>query len=116
MLWVSPQIWANINKPSTAVIGGSTLLAGGTVLQLITQFIPARTVRQSFALSGNEFLAYQRRREVVTPLVGMATGVVPLPRPLPQTNYNFQIMGAMGIQVKRDDEGLSGVVYGANLA
>jgi len=116
VLWVSPQIWANINKPATAVIGGSTLLAGGTVLQLITQFIPARSVRQSFALSGNEFLAYQRRREVVTPLVGMATGVVPLPRPLPQTNYNFQIMGAMGIQVKRDDEGLSGVVYGANLA
>lgn len=53
---------------------------------------------------------------MVTPLVGMATGVVPLPRLLPQVNYNFQIMSAMGIQVKKDDEGLSGVIYGANLA
>ncbi|MCR3865433.1 hypothetical protein K3Z96_30795 [Pseudomonas aeruginosa] len=25
-------------------------------------------------------------------------------------------MSAMGIQVKKDDEGLSGVIYGANLA
>ena len=116
VLWVSPQIWGNLNKPAKVTIGGDTLLAGGKVLQKIAQFIPAREVRQSFALSGNEFLGYQRRREVVSPLVGMATGVVPLPRPLPQMNYNFQIMGAMGIQVKRDDEGLSGVIYGANLA
>ncbi|WP_229997991.1 major capsid protein [Pseudomonas aeruginosa] len=116
VLWVSPEIWGNMNRPATVAIGGSTILSGGTVLQLITPFIPARAVRQTFALSGNEFLGYQRRRDVVTPLVGMATGVVPLPRPLPQVNYNFQIMSAMGIQVKKDDEGLSGVIYGANLA
>ena len=65
---------------------------------------------------GNEFIGYQRRQDVVSPLVGMATGVVPLPRKLPQSNYNFQIMGAMGLQVKRDDDGLSGVIYGADLA
>lgn len=116
VLWVSPEIWGNMNRPATVAIGGSTILSGGTVLQLLTPFIPARAIRQSFALSGNEFLAYQRRQDVVSPLVGMATGVVPLPRPLPQVNYNFQIMAAMGLQVKRDDEGLSGVLYGASLA
>lgn len=115
ILWVSPQIWANLNKPATVAIGGSTILSGGTVLQLVTPFIPARSIRQSFALQGNEFLAYQRRQDVVTPLVGMATGVVPLPRPLPQSNYNYQIMAAIGLQVKKDGEGRSGVVYGANL-
>ncbi|MFG9186000.1 major capsid protein, partial [Pseudomonas aeruginosa] len=96
--------------------GGANAVVAGTVLDAVMRFIPARAVRQTFALSGNEFLGYQRRRDVVTPLVGMATGVVPLPRPLPQVNYNFQIMSAMGIQVKKDDEGLSGVIYGANLA
>lgn len=115
ILWVSPEIWGNLTQPATVSIGGSTLLSGGTVLQLITGFIPAREVRQTFALSGNEFIAYQRRQDVVTPLVGMATGVVPLPRPLPNVNWNFQIMSAMGLQIKRDDEGLSGVLYGANL-
>lgn len=116
VLWVSPQIMANLAKPYlVSVGGGSNALIGGTVLDAVQRFIPAREVRQSFALSGNEFLGYQRRQDVVSPLVGMATGVVPLPRTMPQQNYNFQIMGAMGIQVKRDGDGLSGVIYGANL-
>ncbi|WP_237769254.1 major capsid protein, partial [Enterobacter hormaechei] len=38
------------------------------------------------------------------------------PRPLPNVNYNFQIMSAEGLQITADDQGLSGVVYGANLA
>lgn len=115
VMWVSPQIWANLMKPATVTIGGDTLLSGGTVLSVIQGFIPARSIKQTFALSGNEFLAYQRRQDVVSPLVGMATGVVPLPRPMPQSNYNFQIMAAMGLQVKKDGEGKSGVIYGANL-
>lgn len=53
---------------------------------------------------------------MISPLVGMAVGVVPLPRLMPQSNYNFQIMSAEGLQIKKDGEGLSGVVYGANLA
>lgn len=116
VLWVSPQIWANLMKPATVTLGGTTLLSGGTVQSVIQGFVPARSIRQTFALSGNEFIAYQRRQDVISPLVGMATGVVPLPRPMPQSNYNFQIMGAMGLQVKRDGEGKSGVLYGANLA
>lgn len=115
VIWVSPQIWANLMKPATVTIGGNTLLSGGNVLSVIQGYAPARSIRQTFALSGNEFIAYQRRQDVVTPLVGMATGVVPLPRPLPQTNFNFQIMGAMGLQVKKDGEGKSGVLYGADL-
>lgn len=115
VLWVSPEIWANLMKPATVTIGGTTLLSGGTVLSVIQGFIPARAVKQTFALSGNEFIAYQRRQDVVSPLVGMTTGVVPLPRPLPQNNYNFQIMAAIGIQVKADSDGKTGVLYGADL-
>jgi hypothetical protein len=115
VLWVSPQIMANMMKPATVTIGGTTLLSGGTVLSVIQNFIPARQIRQTFAFSGNEFLAYQRRQDVVTPLVGMATGVVPLPRPMPQSNYNYQIMAAAGVQVKKDGAGKSGVIYGADL-
>ncbi|MDS9746603.1 major capsid protein [Pseudomonas aeruginosa] len=117
VLWVSPEINANLAQPYMITMGGgANAVVAGTVLDAVMRFIPAREVRQTFALSGNEFLGYQRRRDVVSPLVGMATGVIPLPRPLPQVNYNFQIMSAMGIQVKKDDEGLSGVIYGANLA
>ena len=110
VLWVSSEIMANMD--SDYVNGG---VINGTIGDRIKARAKVREIRESYALSGNEFIAYQRRREVVTPLVGMATGVVPLPRPLPQVNYNFQIMGAMGLQIKRDDENLSGVLYGADL-
>ncbi|MGT5975016.1 major capsid protein [Escherichia coli] len=109
--WVSQEIWANLMQPY--VVNGAVT---GTVLQAVQPFAPTGAIKPTFALSGNEFIAYQRRQDVVTPLVGMATGIVPLPRPMPQSNYNFQIMSAMGLQVKRDGEGLSGVLYGANLA
>ncbi|WP_336707644.1 MULTISPECIES: major capsid protein [unclassified Cedecea] len=109
--WVSYEIWGNLMQPY--IVNG---VVTGTVLQAVLPFAPVRAIKPTYALTGNEFIAYQRRQDVVTPLVGMATGVVPLPRPMPQSNYNFQIMSAMGLQVKRDGEGLSGVLYGANLA
>jgi len=109
--WVSPEIWANYAQPY--VVNG---VITGTVLQAILPFAPVKEVRPTFALSGNEFIAYQRRRDVISPLIGMAQGVIPLPRPLPNVNYNFQIMSAEGLQITADDQGLSGVVYGANLA
>lgn len=116
VLWVSPEIWANLAQPYLIQLGTGGSTVAGTLLDAVKSFIPARAIRQTFALSGNEFIAYQRRQDVVTPLVGMATGVVPLLRLRPQDNHNFQIMGAMGLQVKRDGDGKSGVLYGANLA
>ncbi|MGM3208205.1 major capsid protein, partial [Bacillus licheniformis] len=53
--------------------------------------------------------------DVVTPLIGMASSIQALPRPLPESNINLRVMGAMGIQVKADADGLGGVVYMAKL-
>ena len=103
----------NTNLAQPYVVNG---VVSGTVLQAVLPFAPVKEIRMSFALTGNEFIAYVRRRDVISPLVGMAVGVVPLPRPLPNVNYNFQIMSAEGLQITADDQGLSGVVYGANLA
>lgn len=117
VLWLSAEIMANLSNPYTIEVGsGANAVISGTVLDAIRKFMPVKDIRQTYALTGNEFLAYERRQDVITPLVGMAVGVVPLPRPMPQSNYNFQIMSAEGLQIKHDDDGLSGVVYGANLA
>lgn len=109
--WVSPQIMANLRR--VYVVNNVTT---GTVLDQIMRNVPNREFRQTFALVGNEFLAYVRRSDYVSPLIGMPTQVTPEPRPLPISNYNFLVAAAMGIRVARDDAGLSGVVYGANLA
>lgn len=115
-LWLSAEIMANLSKPYLIDINsGTNALMGGTVLDAIGKFIPAESIQQSYALNGNEFLAYERRQDVITPLVGMAVGIVPLPRLMPQSNYNNKIMSAEGISVKRDGDGLGGVVYGAEL-
>jgi len=115
-LWLSAEIMANLSKPYLIDINsGTNALMGGTVLDAIGKFIPAESIQQSYALTGNEFLAYERRQDVISPLVGMAVGIVPLPRLMPQSNYNNQIMSAEGISVKRDGDGLGGVVYGAEL-
>ncbi|EHX8465867.1 hypothetical protein K3289_001429 [Escherichia coli] len=108
-LWVSPEIMANLARPH--IVNGAIV---GSVLDIIKPFAPVGEITQTFALKGNEILGYQRRKDVVTPLIGMTTGVVPLPRMMPTDNYNFRIMSAEGLQITSDMLGRSGVVYGKN--
>lgn len=107
VMWVSPEIMANLARPH--IVNGAVV---GSVLKTVMPFAPVGEIRQSFALKGNEIIAYQRRRDVISPLIGMTTGVVPVPRTMPTDNYNFKIMSAEGLQITCDMLGRSGVVYG----
>lgn len=107
VMWVSPDVMANLARPH--IVNGAVV---GSVLQTVMPFAPIGEIRQTFALKGNEIIAYQRRRDVITPLIGMTTGVVPVPRTMPTDNYNFKIMSAEGLQITCDMLGRSGVVYG----
>ena len=107
VMWVSPEIMANLARPH--IVNGAVV---GSVLNTVMPFAPVGKIRQTFALKGNEIIAYQRRRDVITPLIGMTTGVVPVPRTMPTDNYNFKIMSAEGLQITCDMLGRSGVVYG----
>lgn len=107
VMWVSPDIMANLARPH--IVNGAVV---GSVLNTVMPFAPVGEIRQSFALTGNEIIAYQRRRDVISPLIGMTTGVVPVPRTMPTDNYNFKIMSAEGLQITCDMLGRSGVVYG----
>ncbi|HFF9033344.1 TPA: major capsid protein [Escherichia coli] len=109
VMWVSPEIMANLARPH--IVNGAVV---GSVLKTVMPFAPVGEIRQSFALKGNEIIAYQRRRDVISPLIGMTTGVVPVPRTMPTDNYNFKIMSAEGLQITCDMLGRSGVVYGKN--
>lgn len=111
VLWVSMEVWDNMAK--IYVENGVTV---GTVREYLLRFSRLGDIRGTFGLTGNEILGYVRSRDVVSPLVGMPTSTLPLPRPMPESNYNFRIMGAMGMQVKADANGMGGVFYGANLA
>lgn len=107
VMWVSPDVMANLARPH--IVNGAVV---GSVLNTVMPFAPVGEIRQSFALTGNEIIAYQRRRDVISPLIGMTTGIVPVPRTMPTDNYNFKIMSAEGLQITCDMLGRSGVVYG----
>lgn len=110
VVWVSPQIMANLT--SSYVSGGVVV---GTIADQIVKRGRVKEFKESFALFGNEFMGYERQQSTLTPLVGMNTGITPLSRPMPNSNYNFQILGAMGMQVKRDEKNRSGVIYAADM-
>ena len=113
-LWVSPEIWANLSKPYS-----DAALMLGTVMQALNIGLggafDTSIIEQTYGLTGNEFLGYVREKRYVSPIVGMATSVIAIPRQLPEDNTNFRILTGLGMQVRKDGDGRSGVVYGANL-
>jgi hypothetical protein len=72
-------------------------------------------IRQTFKLTGNEFLCYVRSKEYITPLVGAPMSTVPVPRVMPYDNFNFALYAAVGLQIKADVNGRGGVFYAGNL-
>lgn len=111
VVWISPEIERRMVVPFSNAQG----FKGGTLRQAILDFARVGEFRVTYKLSGNEFLAYERSQEVISPLVGQAVGTVPVERRAPKDNFNFEIWGAMGLQIKADANGRSSVFYAAEL-
>lgn len=106
-LYVSPEIARNLDKPYSGSMGfkiGSlrdALLANRRINKIAT----------SFELTGNEFFGFVPSADYIRPLVGMATSTVAMPRQHPRANYQFEVWNAMGIEIRADFNGRSGVFY-----
>lgn len=113
VVWVSPEMMRRLSLVYSASGG----FKEGTLMDYVLRYTMGRVgeFRQTFKLSGNEFFCYRRSQDYITPLVGAALSVVPVPRNMPIENYNFMIYGAMGLQVKADVNGRGGVFYAGNL-
>lgn len=111
VVWVSPEIERRMVQP----FSGSAGFKGGTLKQYILDFGRVGEFRVTHKLKGNEFIAYQRDRDSITPLVGQAVSTTPIARLQPRDNYNFEIWSAMGLQIKADANGRGSVFYAAKL-
>lgn len=109
--WMSPAWGRRLAVPFSSAAG----FKEGTLLDYIKRYGRVRDFQVTYKLTGNEWFGYVRSRDVITPLVGAAVSTVPVPRLLPHDNYNFMLWGAMGLQIKADENGAGGVFYGANL-
>lgn len=110
--WTSPEIRRRLDAPLSKTGEYKT----GTLREEILRFSRIKEFRSTFKLKGNEFFAYVRNREFISPLVGAPISTVAVPRLMPNANYDFMIWGLMGLQIKADINGRGGVFYGADLS
>lgn len=106
-LYVSPEIARNLDKPYS----GSAGFKGGSLRQYIEANRRINKIAVSFELTGNEFFGFVPSSDYIRPLVGMAVNTTGMTRLNPTDNYQFLVMGAMGIEIRTDINGRGGVFY-----
>lgn len=111
VVWISPEISRRMKVPFSDSQG----FKGGTLEKYILEFARVGSFRVTYKLKGNEFLAYNRDKQVISPLVGQAVATVPVERKGPRDNFNFEVWGAMGLEIRADINGRSSVFYAAKL-
>ncbi len=106
-LYVSPEIARNMDKPYSGADGFKV----GSLRDVLLRNRRINKIEVSFELSGNEFFGFVPNAEYIRPLVGMAVNTTAITRLNPTDNYQFLIMGAMGLEIRADYNGKSGVFY-----
>jgi hypothetical protein len=112
VVWIPPEIRRRLDAP----LSQSGNYKEGTLREEIMRFSRIKAFRSTFKLKGNEFFAYVKNREYITPLIGAPVSTVAVPRPMPNSNYDFMIWALMGIQIKADVNGRGGVFYAADMS
>lgn len=106
-IYVSAEIMRNWEKPLSSTEG----FKGGSVREFIEGNSRVGTIKRTFELTGNSFIAFVPSDRFIRPLVGMATSTVAIPRQHPRANYVFDVWNAMGIEILADYNGRSGVFH-----
>lgn len=106
-LYVSPEIARNLDRSYS----GSSGFKGGTLMSYLLTNRRINKIGVSYELSGNEFFGFVPSSDYIRPLVGMAVGTQAITRQNPTDNYQFLIMGAMGLEIRSDYNGKAGVFY-----
>lgn len=106
-LYISPEIARAWDKTYSGSAGFKT----GTVMQFLLTNRRINKIEVSFELSGNEFFGFVPSAEYIRPLIGMAVATTAIPRDRPRANYQFDVSGAMGLEIRADYNNRSGVFY-----
>lgn len=110
-LYVSPEIGRNLDRSYS----GSSGFKGGTLMSYLLTNRRIGKIAVTYELSGNAFFGFVPSAEFIRPLVGMAVNTTAITRTNPTDNYQFLIMGAMGIEIRADINGKSGVFYSTDV-
>lgn len=106
-VYVSPEIGRRFDQ----FYSGSADSKEGTLLDYLMKTRRINKVVVTYELSGNEFFAFVPASNYIRPLIGMATTTTAVTRLNPTDNYQFLVMGAMGLEIRADWNGRSGVFH-----
>ncbi|PZR36484.1 major capsid protein [Caulobacter segnis] len=106
-LYISPDMGRSFDRSYS----GSSGYKNGTLLQYLLTNRRINKIEVSFELSGNEFFFFVPSAEYVRPLIGMAMNTTAQARQNPTDDYNFLVMGAMGLEIRADYNGRTAVGY-----
>jgi len=110
VLFVSPEIARGWDK----TYSGSAGFKSGTIRDFLLTNRRIQAIEVSYELSENEFFGFVPSSEYIRPLIGMAVSTTAIPRDRPRSNYNFDVCGAMGLEIRADYNNRSGVFYSTN--
>jgi hypothetical protein len=109
--YVSREIMSNFQRFYAA-----TDAAFGTILDALLKLRGVAAIKEDAQLSGNEVVGLVLDARYIRPLVGMAVTTVPVVRNQPFDNYNFITWSNVGLEIKADYDGRSGVMYAREIA
>lgn len=104
-LYISPDIARAWDKSYSNAQG----FKQGTIREFVARNRRIAKIEVTWKLTGNQFFGFVPNARYVRPLVGMAVNTTAMTRLNPTDNYQFLVMGAMGIEVRGDYNGKSGV-------
>ncbi len=106
-IYVSPEIGRNLDRSYS----GSSGFKGGTLLSYLLTNRRIGKIAVTYELSGNQFFGFVPNSDYIRPLVGMAVNTTAMTRLNPTDNYQFLVMGALGLEIRADINGKAGVFY-----
>jgi hypothetical protein len=110
-IYISPDIARAWDK----TYSGSAGFKQGTVFDFLKTNRRINKIEVSYELTGNEFFGFVPNAEYIRPLVGMAVNTIAMPRTHPRSNYQFELAGALGLEIRTDFNGRGGVFYSVSV-
>lgn len=88
---------------------GSAGFKMGTVFEFLKKNRRFKDIKVMAALTGNQFFGFVPNAKFIRPIIGAAVNTTAMVRLQPFDNYDFLNFGAMGLEIRADYAGKSGV-------
>ena len=110
--YISADIETNFQRFYGTAAGDT----GKTIMAVLLELAGVAAIKVDRSLSGNEVIGVALNSQFIRPIVGMGVSTVPLFRANPMDGYNFMTWCNVGLEIRTDYTGKTGVMYARVIA